>query len=190
MKTPIHRRAKAALALLAFAIISVIAGAFAVAAEATTVPQAAVAVVMATTVAIVVLAVAAKRPNESLMQAMFNLLIATKNAVLQNIITMTIIAMATKAKQAMWTAFNDTRRSFAPTSRRRHDTGNTNGTIQAHLDTGQIMAVNPATTWDQTDFDTAFADMMADPATYDPLATPQFIDVTAIDMIDADLVTA
>lgn len=85
MKLPIHRRLRAAVMLLAFAIIAVVAGLFAIASPdpATTAPLAAIAI--AATVAVITIAAVFRQDHETVIQAAFVLFIMASTAVMQAI---------------------------------------------------------------------------------------------------------
>jgi hypothetical protein len=192
MKTPIHRRALAAISLLVFAITAVVAGIFAISAATTPDKMAAPAmIVVASTIVAVAIVVASREADESVIDTFVNLMIISTLLVLATTAKCFAMMMPAYGHRAAFAGINDTGYGIDMAYRRRHSVMNdTKNVIPAYKDTGQLTLINSATSWTQALFDETFDSMMADPATYDPLATSQFIDVTAIDMIDGDLVTA
>ena len=83
MKLPIHRRLRAAVMLLAFAIIAVVAGLFAIASpdSATRAPLATIAI--AATIAVVTIAAVSRQEHETVIQAAFTLIIMASMAIMQ-----------------------------------------------------------------------------------------------------------
>lgn len=170
MKTPIHRRALAALALLVFAITAVVAGIFAITAAATPDKMAAPAmIVVASTIVAVAIVVASQEADESVIDTFVNLMIIGTLLVLA--VTAKCFAMMSPAygHRAAFAGINDTGYGFDLTYRRRHRVMNdTEHVILAYNDTGQLAMINPAGAWAQADFDKAFEKMTADMTVEEP----------------------